>query len=181
MKIVVIYQSKTGFTKKYAELISDTLNCENYSRKESKHINLEEYELVIYGGSLYASGILGFKKFKKRLQNQKIIVFAVGASPAREGLNEEIINANFNESEKGNAIFFYMRGGFKFDSLNIIDKGLMLMMKKSIQKKAPKERTADERGLLNAYDTPVDFTREKNIEPLINYVKEVHSYDKNVY
>jgi len=180
MKTIVIYRSKTGFTKKYAELISETLNCPTYSYNESKKINLEDYEVIIYGGSLYASGILGLKKFKKRLKNQSLIVFAVGATPPKDGLKEELMDANFNAHEKEKVNFFYMRGGFKFDNLNIVDKGLMRMMKRSIQKKDLKDRTADEKGLLNAYEQPVDFTQKKNIEPLVNFYKEVYTHEKNV-
>lgn len=181
MKTIVVYKSKTGFTKKYAQLISEKISCQSYTYKESKKINLDDYDLVIYGGSLYASGILGLKKFKTQLTNQKLIVFAVGATPPKDGLKDELMTANFTSTEKEQVKFFYLRGGFNFDDLNLIDKGLMLMMKRSIKKKDPKDRTADERGLLNAYEQPVDFTKEKNIEPLITYYEEVIKVGKNVH
>lgn len=112
MKPIVIYESKTGFTKKYAQLISETLNCQMYSRKESKKIELDTHSVIIYGGSLYASGVLGLKKLKKRLNKQPLIVFAVGASAPKEGLIDELTAANFSEDEKDSIRFFYMRGGF---------------------------------------------------------------------
>jgi len=181
MKTIVIYRSKTGFTKKYAELISEKLKCPMYSYEESKKISLDDYDWVIYGGSLYASGILGLKKFKSQLRNQNLIVFAVGATPPKDGLKDELMTANFTPNEKERVKFFYLRGGFNFDDLNLIDKGLMLMMKRSIKKKDPKDRTPDEKGLLNAYEQPVDFTKEKNIEPLVTYYEEVIKDGKNVY
>jgi menaquinone-dependent protoporphyrinogen IX oxidase len=180
MKKVVVYKSKTGFTKKYAEYIGEAVGCNIYDFKSSKSLNLDNYDVVIYGGSLYASGILGLKKFKTRLKNQKLIVFAVGATPPKEGLDEELIEANFNKEERKNVKFFYMRGGFDFNSLNLVDKGLMKMMKKSIEKKDPEERTPDEKGMLNAFDNPVDFTRPKNIEPLLDYLGEVENDEENV-
>jgi menaquinone-dependent protoporphyrinogen IX oxidase len=173
MKSIVIYKSKTGFTKKYAQLIGKQLDCQICSFKESKKINLDEYDSVIYGGSLYASGILGLKKLKSRLNSQNLIVFAVGATPPKNGLIDELISANFTATEKENVKLFYLRGGFNFNGLNLIDKGLMLMMKRSIKKKDPKNRTPDEKGLLNAYEQPVDFTNEKNIQSLISYYEEV--------
>lgn len=181
MKTIVIYKSKTGFTRKYGQFISEELNCQLYTYKASKKLNLDDYDLIIYGGSLYASGVLGLKKFKKRLKNQRLIVFAVGATPPKEGLKDEIMNANFTPKEKDHVEFYYMRGGFNFNELNFIDKGLMLMMKRSIKKKDPKERTADEKGLLNAYEQPVDFTKKRNIEPLINYYREVIKDGEHVY
>jgi menaquinone-dependent protoporphyrinogen IX oxidase len=177
---LVFSKSKTGFTKKYAEFIREALGCPAYDYKSSKNINLDSYDVVIYGGSLYASGILGLKKFKTRLKNQKLIVFAVGATPPKEGLDEELIKANFDEEERKNVKFFYMRGGFNFDELNLIDKGLMKMMKRSIEKKDPEERTPDEKGMLNAFNQPFDFTRSKNIEPLLDYLRKVENNEENV-
>lgn len=173
-KAIVVYESKTGFTKKYAKLISQAIDCPISSRKESEKIDLENFTVVIYGGSLYASGVLGLKKIKKRLKGQKLIVFAVGASGPKDNILKEIKEANFSEREKNDCSVFYLRGGFNFNKLNLMDKGLMLLMKRSIEKKKPSERTADDRGLLNAYDQPVDFTREKNIEPLISYYKAAY-------
>jgi menaquinone-dependent protoporphyrinogen IX oxidase len=181
MKTIVIYKSKTGFTKKYAQLIGKQLDCQTCSVKESKNINLANYDSVIFGGSLYASGILGLKKIKKRLKNHKLIVFPVGATPPKDGLIDELLAANFTSTEKESVKLFYLRGGFNFKGLNLIDKGLMLMMKRSIKKKDPKDRTPDEKGLLNAYEQPVDFTREKNIEPLITYYEEVIKDGENVH
>ena len=179
MKTVVVYKSKTGFTKKYAEYISETLECPLYDYKSSKNVDLDDYDVVIYGGSLYASGILGLKKFKERIKDQELIVFAVGATPPKEGLDEELIKSNFSEEERKNVKFFYMRGGFNFNSLNLVDKGLMKMMKRSIEKKTQEERTPDEKGMLNAFDNPVDFTRSKNIEPLVDYIRKIDNNSKH--
>lgn len=56
MKIVVIYQSKTGFTKKYAEWIAKTLSADIFeAEKVNIHI-LETYDTIIYGGSLHIVG-----------------------------------------------------------------------------------------------------------------------------
>lgn len=63
---------------------------------------------------------------------------------------------------------FYLRGGFDFDKLTAKDKVLMKMLKVKLQK--TKERTEDEQGMLDAYDTPVDFSDKENIRPLIEFV-----------
>ena len=38
--------------------------------------------------------------------------------------------------------------------------------------KKKKERTEDEQGMLDAYDTPVDFRKPENIRPLIDFVRK---------
>ena len=49
------------------------------------------------------------------------------------------------------------------------DKMLMKMLKMHLKKL--KERTEDEQGMLDAYDTPVDFRSKENIMPLIRYIR----------
>ena len=44
----------------------------------------------------------------------------------------------------------------------------MKMLKLRLQR--IKERTEDEQGMLDAYDTPVDFSSRENIRPLIEFV-----------
>ena len=53
MKRIVVYQSGTGFTAKYADWIAKDLGCE---AKEYKHVNpgeLAGFDMVIYGGWIF--------------------------------------------------------------------------------------------------------------------------------
>lgn len=173
MNSIIIYKSKTGFTKKYAEMISKSINCNCLSIKESKKVNLKEYDFIIFGGSLYASGIIGLKKLKKRINTQNLIVFAVGLTPMEKNLKGKLLEANFSADEQKNAKLFYFRGGFNLNKLNFIDKKLMLFMKKKIEKK--EELTQNDHEFLNAFKKPVNYTDDKEIEPLIKYYNEVCS------
>jgi hypothetical protein len=69
-----------------------------------------------------------------------------------------------------------MRGGFDYSRCTFFDKILMNVLKFSLKRK--KEMTADERGMLNAYDTPIDFTRKENTKPIIDYIKELEQSRK---
>lgn len=174
MKIVVIYQSKTGFTKKYAEWIAKTLSADIFeAEKVNIHI-LEMYDTIIYGGSLHIVGIIGVKIITEnmdRLKNKRLVVFATGASPLRKDVITEVQSKNFNIVQKKKIKFFYLRGGFDYSKLNFLDKFLMTLLKWKIKSKNKTNLTADEIGMLAAYDNPVDFTRKKNIDPLIKYVQ----------
>lgn len=171
MKTVVIYKSKTGFTKKYAEWIAEALSADIF---EASNINIDTaaaYDTVIYGGSLYAVGINGVKFITEnldKLKNKKIIVFATGASPYREEVVREVANKNFTSDQMKDIQFFYLRGGFDFSSLNLFDKMLMMLLKWKIKRK--KQLTPDEKGMLAIYDKTVDYTRKENIDEIIAYV-----------
>ena len=57
---IIIYGSKYGTAKRYAEEISKRTNIKLESYENLK--NIEEYETIIYIGALYAGGVLGMAK-----------------------------------------------------------------------------------------------------------------------
>lgn len=171
MKAVVIYKSKTGFTKKYAQWIASELSADIFDVSKINTNKLRDYDVVIYGGSLHAVGINGIQFIKQnldKLKNKKIIVFATGASPSRDEVIKKVKNKNFTPEQQENIRFFYLRGGFDYSKLNLFDKLLMNFLKMKLKKK--ENLTPDERGMLSIYDKPVDFTRQENIKEIISYI-----------
>ena len=173
MKNIVIYKSKTGFTKKYAEWIAEDLSADIFDVSKVTMSILTSYDTIIYGGSLYAGGIIGIKLITEninKLKDKKVVVFATGASPLREDVINEVRNKNFTKEQQEDIKFFYLRGGFNYSKLNPFDKFLMILLKWKIKTKKEEELTNDEIGMLTAYDKPVDFTMKKNVERIITYV-----------
>lgn len=172
MKTIVIYKSKSGFVKKYAEWIAAELAADLFESSRITIGGLAAYDTVIYGGGLYAVGINGVKFITRnldKLEGKKVIVFASGATPPREDAITEVRNRNFTAEQQQRIRFFYLRGGFDYDKLKLVDKVLMNLMKWKL--KGKKDLNPDERGMLTAYDRPVDFTRKKNIDELIAFVR----------
>ncbi|MBM7614117.1 flavodoxin domain-containing protein [Alkaliphilus hydrothermalis] len=170
MRTIVIYKSKTGFTKKYAEWIAKDLAGDLYEASKATENMLESYDTIIYGGGLYASGINGVKLIQKNLnvlKEKKVIVYATGASPGRKEEMEGVVNRNFTVEEQKHIQFFYLRGGYNHRLVKSFDKILMALLK--FRLKSKKQLTPDEKGMLAAYDMPVDFTRKSNIEALVHY------------
>lgn len=175
MKILVIYKSKSGFVKKYAEWIAEECSADLSEASKIGGDMFAKYDTVIYGGGLYAAGINGLKLIKQnidKLENKNVIVFATGVSPIREETIRDVVNKNFTPEEIKKIRFFCLRGGFDYSKLTLIDKGAMNMMKAIFKRK--KELTEDERGMLAAYDEPVDFTDKKNIEEIMTYIRSLN-------
>ena len=170
-KIVVVYKSKSGFTKTYATWLAEELKGD---LKEAKNVKAEEfksYDTIIYGGGMYAKSINGAKLITKnyeQLKDKKLILFAVGSTPVREETNMFIKEANIPANQIDHINFFYLRGGFDYHKLTLIDKILMSMLK--VKLKNVKNPDADQKGLLAAYHQPLDFTKRKNIQPIIDCV-----------
>ena len=76
------------------------------------------------------------------------------------------MKSNFSPSQLETLSFFMLRGGFDFDRLTVFDRVFMILLK--IKLKSKKNPTADERGMLQSYSTPVDFTNKKQIEPILD-------------
>jgi menaquinone-dependent protoporphyrinogen IX oxidase len=175
LKSIVIYQSKSGFTKKYAEWIAEEIHADLFELKTVSLEMLKNYDVVVYGGGLYVGGINGITFLKRNLaslKDKKIAVYATGATPFRQETIDEVYHKNFSKEEQQQIKFFYMRGGFNFKALNVTDKLLMTLLKLKIRMKPENKRVADEKGMLAAYSKDVDFTRRKNIDSLILFLKD---------
>jgi len=170
LRTVVVYRSISGFTRKYAEWLAEDLKANLH---DARNINAEDfyrYDLIIFGGSLHAIGINGIKLLKEnfaRLADKKIIVFAVGASPPREGIEDEIIKSNFSDEEQKSLKLFYLRGGFDFGKLDLSNKVLMTLFRVKMSMK--RNKTPDEKGMLAAYAKPLDCTKREGIKRIIEY------------
>lgn len=170
MKTIVVYKSKYGYTKRYAEWIAEELSCD--IKENAAFSDISGYDMIICGGGCYAGTINGSKLITKnlaRLSGKKLILFAVGSS---SGADKDIIpfwEKNLTVDQRQAVAHFYLRGGFDYSRLGSTDKLLMNMLKSHLKKiKDPDEET---RGLLAAYDTPVDFTDNKRLKELLEYAR----------
>ena len=50
MKVAVIYNSQTGFTKKYAEWISEATGADCLELKVAKKQDFDRYDAIVFGG-----------------------------------------------------------------------------------------------------------------------------------
>ncbi len=169
----MVYRSKSGFTEKYANWIVEAVGGDLLKGEKTGIKDLLNYDVIIYGGGLYAGGINGLKLITENfetLKDKKLIVFGLGASPVRPEIYEEVKNRNLTITHQEKIVFFLLRGGFDNSKLTFVDRILMQGMK--IYLKSKKEPTADERGMLNAYAHPVDFTDKSFIEPIIDEIKK---------
>jgi menaquinone-dependent protoporphyrinogen IX oxidase len=175
MKTIVVYKSKTGFTKRYAEWIAKDLGCEAVSADKVSAKELQPYQTVIYGGGITAGQIGGLKKFKGVIADnlgQKLIVFATGATPA-EVLKEKdtVKEANFTSEELKEIPYFYFQSGINYENMKLGGKLLMKMFSAMLSKK--KDKTPEEQGMAETITKSADYSDVKFIQPLISYVRDV--------
>lgn len=122
MKTVVTYNSKTGFTKRYAEWIAEELGCNAVRDKDIS--NITDYDLVIHGGWLMGGMINGLDKIRK-LNPKKIVAFGVGFTK-EEGYAEKVKEVNHVDDIPT----FYFVGGMNPKKLNFFLKAIVRMATK---------------------------------------------------
>lgn len=178
-KIAVVYESKYGSTKKYAQWIEDELKADLFEQSKVNAERLKEYETIIYGGGLYASGIAGISILTKnyeRLKDKKIIVFTVGlASTEDKEIFEPILQKNFTKEMQENITFFHFRGAIDYSKIGMIHNMMMRVLKRSIAKKDQEELTEDDKEFLATYGEKVDYKDKNSIEPLLSFIEKSSS------
>ena len=172
MSGIVIYQSKYGATKKYAQWLAEELSYDLIEGKKAEIEKIGKYDTVILGGGIYASGIAGIsflKKYYQKLRNKKIIVFAVGASPYDEEAMRALKERNFT-NEFSHLPLFYCRGTWNEEIMSWKDRTLCNLLKKAVLKKEPAAYEPWERALMEAIGSNMDWTDKESIKQIIEYV-----------
>lgn len=171
-KGIILYQSKYGATKKYAQWLQEATQFECVETKKADMKKVQEYDVIILGGGIYASGIAGLSFLKKNIQSladKKIVVFCVGASPYDEGAFAEIYNHNFKE-ELRDVPCFYCRGAWDEEAMSFTDRTLCRMLQKAVAKQDPATYEPWQKALMCAAGQKCDWTDRKYIEPILDYI-----------
>ena len=173
MKTVVIYNSQTGFTKRYAQWIAEAAGADCFELSEAKKKNITAYEAVIFGGWACAGGISKIKWFKSHMdkwQGKKLIVFCVGASPIENPEVETALKQNFGEQELEQVHVFYCPGGFNYEKMATKSKLMMKIFLKMLKSK--RDKTKEEEEMIKMISSSYDISDKKYIEPILECLKK---------
>lgn len=180
-KIILIYKSSTGFTKKYAEMIAKEIDCTLADYKTASSETMSDYDTVIFGTRAHAGRIDGYKKIRELFQKStsgKFVLFVTGASPDTAGDTLEAFwSQNLSAEELAKIPHFYMPAGLCYEKMSLPDKLMMKMaaavMKRSIKKKPDKmeQELAVERMISSSYD----ISDKTYIKPLLSFLKKTNA------
>lgn len=168
MKTIVIYQSQTGFTKRYAEWIAEAAGAECLPLSAAKKRDLAAYDAIIFGGWACAGSISKISWFKSQIKkwpNKKLIAFCVGGSPIDSPEIEQALRRIFAEAERERVDLFYCPGGFNYEKMSASSRLMMKMFLKSL--KAKKEKTEKEEAMIAMISSSYDISERKYIEPIL--------------
>ncbi len=172
-RIAVIYQSRYGSTRQYAEWIAKELGAELLTRAQVQPADLAQYDVVVYGGGLYAGGIAGADLVLKHPVKQ-LVLFTVGVGDPKTADYAQVLKQAFPTGLPDNAKLFHLRGGIDYKRLTFVHRAMMAMVKKLMIGKTPPEKMTDEmRTIQDTYGKTVDFVDQASIRPIVDCVRSL--------
>ena len=172
-KIAVIYKSKYGTTKKYAQWIADELKADIYHDSKVSLDILDNYSTIIYGGGMYMGSVLGVSFITENyemLKNKNLIVFGVGLEDSKSPKDfQGSIDKVFTEEMKSKIKLFHFRGAIDYKKLKIHHKISMYMFIKMLKKTEPSKLDENTKLIIDTYGKSVDYSNIESIKDLVKY------------
>ncbi|MGN1340091.1 MAG: flavodoxin domain-containing protein [Oscillospiraceae bacterium] len=153
----IIYESNSGSTQRYAQLLADKLGVRAYSLKEAKKA-VPRGEECLFLGWVFANKIQGLPKAQKLWKLE--CVAAVGMNAPGQKYSEILKEAN-----KTDAPLFYLRGALDFSSLKWLQKKLLQEIRSDLEKQN-KPGTEEMVAILR---DGCDFVCEENLAELVAF------------
>lgn len=175
MKIKLVYKSKSGFTKRYAQWIAQETDCELIPLKKANAAAVSGCDIFIYGSRMHAGRLDGLPKARElfaRSGAKHMIVFATGGMPnSAVDTVEEMWRNNLTADEMKAIPHFYMQAGICYEKLGLIDKTMMKMAASMMAKQADSSPMGKQ--IAQAVQGSYDISDRQFIAPLVAALKEL--------
>lgn len=158
--MIVVYESKTGFTKKYADMIAARTGFKVFPVKEISKIN--EDDEIIFLGWMKVGKVQGLDKLRK--YNIKAVCGS-GTGRTAEPNTEAVVARNKLEGIP----FFYLRGGcYPLKEIKGLDKIMLSMFVRILKKQKDKDENQIE--AISIIENGFDGVKEDNLEPVLKWI-----------
>ena len=182
-KAIVIYTSKRGSTRQYAEWIAEDLGCKAFPLSELKvkgpdAVNLYEYDCIIYGGWIRGSGIVDFDKFGRMLDDelmQRLIVYGTGVADETPENYMQVWTYSIGKLDPQNenrSILYILGGRYDPAAVTGMDKMMMKVMRAVLLSGSTSEAKMQAVKIRDRIDKGVDLVARDNITSLVNDAKK---------
>ena len=163
--MTIVYNSKTGFTRQYAEMLANAEKIKAYSLEQAQ-AELPEKESVIFMGWLMAGHISGIDLAVRRWDVRCAV--GVGMGPAGKEQLATMAKANFVP----NAPLFYLQGGWAPKKVGWFQRRAVGLVTRATRKQllAKKDRTEQEEAYLSMLIRGGSFVEFKNLKPLQDWL-----------
>ena len=173
MKTLIVYKSKTGFTKKYAEIVAGEVKGDLLELKKATASQMAGYDVIVFGSRFFAGTVDELKKAEELFAAsgaKEFVVFATGATPnAAEDIVNDVWKNSFSSEKIEKTPHFYMQSGICYEKMPFGEK--MMIKMASLMMKSQKEKDEMGQGFEEALKGSFDISSEEYVQPLIAYLK----------
>ena len=169
----IVYESNTGFTKEYAELLSKEIGIPAIPVIDNSVI-FSEREPVIFLGWICAGKINGIRM--ARVKYNPVIIAGVGMTPQSDKYAFALAQQNNIDVP-----FYYLQGGMHREKLKGFYKMMFKMVASPILRKAEKGKsqlTEHEQQMVALIKNGGSFVKRENLNDLIAKYREINSIMK---
>lgn len=173
MEAIVIYGSKYGTTKRYAQKFSEITGIK--AAPYTKAGNLSSYGTILYFGGLYAGGVLGLAKTVGGITpEQSLMIITVGLADPEDAVNARNIKNSISKQISAelysSARIYHLRGGIDYKKLTFMHKIMMKMVYENDKKIPLEEQTPDAKEMIATYNKEVDFVNYDTLREIVKAV-----------
>lgn len=164
---IIIYRSKTGFSRRYAQWLAEELACQALDYRERSRLRLAEYGAIILVGGLYAGQMAGLGWLKKqlpRLQGKRVAALAVGCAPMDTPDLPQSMEKLFGPTPEIRG--FYCQGGLDYQHMGAVDRAMMAALRASLKGKPEMAE------MLAGISRSFDAADRKYLAPLVRWARE---------
>lgn len=173
MKAMVMYKSKYGAARRYAQMLAAELGCA--AQAVDAHAELAgDCDCAVFVGGVYAGGVAGLKAFSRVCRGRSGVrqaVLCVGASPYDEAQLEQL-SARVRRAGLTGAAVFYARGAWDESSMTLRDRALCGLLRRAVAKRTGEGCEPWMRALLDSAGQRCDWVDQEYIPPLLVYLRK---------
>lgn len=164
--MTIVYNSKTGHTRQYAEMLAKATKRKIFSLQEAQGA-LPEGEPVLFLGWLMAGHISGIDQAVRRWDVRCAV--AVGMSPPAKDVLATISRANYVP----NSPVFYLQGGWAPKKVGWFQRRAVNAVTRSTRKTllSKSSRTEQEQAYLNMLLHGGSFVEYQNLRPIQEWME----------
>ncbi len=163
-KILIVYQSKYGSTKQYAEWIQKECNGDLVNIENGDNLDLARYDVIIIGGSVRVGNIVIAPFVEDHwsvMKGKNVILFTTSGTPPQHPKIQSIYETSLPGEIRKEIKYFPLHGRISRENLTLWDKFLIATGKIMEPDETLKKDTGKD----------FDGVQRKNLLPLFEYLE----------
>ncbi len=159
----IVYESNTGFTQRYADMLSEKTGLPAYILEKAKD-ELNPGDEVFFLGWIRGGNIRGYAKAVKQFSVK-------GAAAVGIRLPDETTLLKLKIDNKITDIpLYYLQGGIAPEKLGVVSRKIMSVIASTVEKAGIK--TEEDKKLVDILRNGGDFIKAENLNEILAFIGE---------